>query len=421
MKDWELAHVEFKSRRFVRRPDENHHEWAAALASLANRGGGYLIIGVDDATHAVEPGRFEDHDALAQQVANVNFSRCSPPTQIVHSFLDCGNGEVLVIEVGRRGPIPHAVVRRPGDRTYYIRNNQGKQFVTDTELGQMFSNVDFPDLRRRFAFVYFYQRAGLLEPYFPDLPPWSRNEVAFTTLIQQIGPVEKNDVQKVTRAIAEIFPYAVLSIIDRSFSAGWGRRIEPTGFGVSIQTGSEPTKVFTSEDVPLPPFDSILGRSIANFRELGKLLIFFDLMLPAGTEIAIQYVDTTIAHSSLVLWAKGVYKVTIRYRGGSWSVGLPPDHPHAYRVHPTVLQADDPHAWALGHVDLEFELEFGDYGPRARGDYYAWAKRVFDIVESQMSWAKYLERLPDAYTLGIARNVGEILRKLEAKDADTGS
>ena len=38
--------------------------------------------------------------------------------------------------------------------------------------------------------------------------------------------------------------------------------------------------------------------------------------------------------SSLVLRANGVYKITITYGGGSWSVGLPPDHPHAYRDDP---------------------------------------------------------------------------------------
>lgn len=42
---WELAHVEFKSRLFVEPLDEDRRkELAAALASLANRGGGYLII-----------------------------------------------------------------------------------------------------------------------------------------------------------------------------------------------------------------------------------------------------------------------------------------------------------------------------------------------------------------------------------------
>ena len=61
---------------------------------------------------------------------------------------------------------------------------------------------------------------------------------------------------------------------------------------------------------------------------------------------------------------------------------------------------------------MDFELEFGDYGPRTRGDYYAWAKRLFDIVESEMSWAKYRERLPDPYILRIDRNVREILERI---------
>lgn len=213
------------------------------------------------------------------------------------------------------------------------------------------------------------------------------------------------------------FPYAVLSVIDRSLSAGWGRRIQPVGFGVTVQAGPEPTKVFTSEDVPPPPSNSILSGAIPNFRDLGKLLVFFNLTLPANTEIGIEYGDASIEQSSLVLQAKGVYRIAIGYRGGSWSVGLPSNHPHSHRVHPTVLQVDDPYASVLGHVDMEFELEFGDLGLRAQGDYYAWAKRLFDIVEWELSWAKYLERLPDPYLLRIDRNVRRILHTFN-KDED---
>lgn len=133
--DWELAHVEFKSRRFVRAPAEDHRDLAAALASLANRGGGFLIIGVDDETQRIEEGAFEDKDGLAAKIANTNLSLCSPPTEIIHRYLSCAGSEVLVIEIGKRGAMPHAVVKRKGeqiaDRAYYIRNNQGRQLVAE--------------------------------------------------------------------------------------------------------------------------------------------------------------------------------------------------------------------------------------------------------------------------------------------------
>lgn len=55
----------------------------------------------------------------------------------------------------------------------------------------------------------------------------------------------------------------------------------------------------------LPPVNSILARVISDFRDLGKLLIFFDLTLPANTEIAVHYPDQSAAHSSLILRAEG--------------------------------------------------------------------------------------------------------------------
>ena len=205
--DWELTNVEFKSRRFVQ-PLQSR-DLAAALTSLANRRGGYLIIGLDDKSHSIEAGSFDDKDALAGSIANVNRDHCSPPTELRHAFLTCDGAEVLFIQVEKRGPVPHAVVdRRDGQiaaRTYYIRNNQGRQLVTDTELHQMFLNADFPALRRGFELVYFYQRRGLLEPHFPDLPPWSGDQIAIPTLIQRIGPVWlKDESEKVPRAVAEI-------------------------------------------------------------------------------------------------------------------------------------------------------------------------------------------------------------------------
>lgn len=276
----------------------------------------------------------------------------------------------------------------------------------------MFLNPDFPILRRRFELVYLSQRRGLLEPYFPDLPSWSGNQVAIPTLLQRIGPVgPKDEHEKVPQALAQIFPYAVLSIIDRNLSGGWDPRIKSTPAGTIIEVRVEPTaKVFTSDEIPPPPPGSMLA-NIPDFRDVGKLLVFFGLRLPTNTDIIVRY-DEPGAFSSFVLRADGVYRMTFDYRGGMWSVGLPVNHPHAFRVHPSVLKADDPRAWLAGHVTMEVELEFGDFGSRSLGEHYAWAKRVFDAVEWELSWEKYLERLPNPYLLRIDRNVRQLLEHL---------
>ena len=418
---WELSHVEFKSRSFVRPlNDARRNALAAALASLANRGGGYLVIGVDDTSHHVEEGTFEDKDDLAGRIANVNRDLCSPPTEVHHSYFTCSGGEVLVLEIGKRGQIPHAVVKRQGgeiaNRVYYTRNNQGKQLVVDTELRQMFLDADFPSIGKTFPFVYFHLRKGLLEPYFEDLQPWGINDVAFRTILPRIDTSSMEEGHSTSRLVAEVFPYSVLSVIDKSVSRGWGRHVTPVGLALQVEEVSEPHTTLTSNDVPAPPADSMLAGAVKNFHDLAKLFVFFDLTLPPKTDILVWYAQSPVPNSSLELRADGVYRISFNYWGGSWVVGLPPEHPHALRVYPEPLQTTDPYAWTLGHVDMSFEMQFGDYGPRALGDYYEWARRLLDLVEQQLSWTKYVERLPNPYLLRIDRNVQQVLDELQPDD-----
>ncbi len=422
---WELVHVEFKSRHFLESlSGKRRRDLAATLASLANRHGGYLVIGVDDQSRQIEPGSFDQKDVLVGKIAHVNRDLCSPPTEISHEFVTCSEGEVLVIIVGRRGPIPHAVVKRAGGeiegRTYYIRNNQGKQLVADTELRQMFLNRDFPNLKTTFPFVFAYDRSSLRELSFEDLPSRTLTEMVFTVGLRKAGPVGKDELDTISRLVAELFPYAVLSTMERSFSAGWGSRIRPAGLGVVVEPTDEPSSAFGPDRIPRPPQDSHLARAIPDFKEFAESMVLFfqDLLLPPNTDMTIEYPEPGNASSRLILQAGGIYRITIGYRGGAWGVGLPPGHPLEMSVGSRVLKADDPLAWVLGHVEMEFDLGLGNFSERMRADYYEWAGRLFEILESELSWNKFIGRLPDPYLLRVDRNVR---RLLEALDSDHDS
>ena len=82
---------------------------------------------------------------------------------------------------------------------------------------------------------------------------------------------------------------------------------------------------------------------------------------------------------------------------------------------PRLLRTDDPQAYALADIDLEFEVEFGNVELKGRTEYRTWAERLFRILENEFSWIRYLDRLPAPFLRRIDRKL-DLLRDAKSKD-----
>lgn len=413
----ETVRTEFKSKLMVLTQDQQ--DLAASLAAIANRFGGNLLLGIDDKTKKIEPGGIENLDAVAQRIAHLARDLCSPPPDLRHELVRCPEGDVIAFHVRRRRGMPIAVVRRKGGeishRTYYVRNNQGRQLVTDTELEHMFRNPDFPILKKSFPFAYAYDRRSFGEVYTPEFPSRTLQDMVFIAGLPRIVASDTPKPDAVTVAMAELFPYATLSSLARNFSAGWGWEVQVAGFGMTAKSTNEPTAVVGPDDLPRPPTSSLLGKGLKDFDGFAKtvLLFFQGLQLPPDSKLRIDFPGIEGAKSMLHIESPGAYRIDITYRGGSWSVGLPPGHPLDTTEGPRILKTDDPHATVYADVDMELELFFGDPLGRPHADYYQWGERLFRIIEAEFSWFKYVDRLPDPFLCRIERKVGRILNRLD--------
>jgi len=417
MWQWEVVNTEFKSRLFLsERPASGKHnrnlELAADLTSLANRLGGRIVFGIDNTTRKVEKGVMADRDRAAQLVAHVNRDLCSPPVELSHESIVCPDGDVLVVQVARRKSIPHAVaLTRPGgqirERVYYIRNNQGKQLVTDVELAHMFLDREYPELTRHFSFAFAYRRNPPRGVFFQDLPGRLHSEMPFIMAFQALKSEDfvGKDTAVATRLVAEIFPYAALAAL--ASGSGWGEKVFKSVGWRRIQSGLAPGKQFGQTDIPCPPDGSLLSKFFPDIESLSKTVLaglFTGFTLPPGSEIVIEFGSDEEPSSTLIVRSKGVYEIRISYTGGHWMLGLPIGHP--YRSPET--EESQPFGNVAGEVQAQFSMNFGTVTPCLLPDYYSWARAFFDTLEEMLSWDTFVKSLPDRLLLEVHRLTQEI-------------
>ena len=112
IKAGESVDFEMKSKMLVegfpaRKPgDDTKEKIAASICSLANRRGGYLVLGVNN-KGKIESGELPDPDELGKWFANLNRDRCSPEVRILTGPLSCDGTDLFVVHVERRRGVPH--------------------------------------------------------------------------------------------------------------------------------------------------------------------------------------------------------------------------------------------------------------------------------------------------------------------------
>ena len=124
-------------------------EIARDIAAMANREGGYIVVGVVDARHRASPdlhaavtGWSGDVDETERQLRTILTDFCDPPPRIdVSAFLEPHTSRtLLVIHVHRSHARPHAISRSSGSiqrHEIWVRDGSMVRIATREEIEEM--------------------------------------------------------------------------------------------------------------------------------------------------------------------------------------------------------------------------------------------------------------------------------------------
>ena len=125
------------------------------IVGMANRSGGYILIGInDDGTpegnnifDCFSQGDKSGIDKIKEKIINLCLEKISP---IINIDLDICSGddyEFLSIIVPRKNNIPHAYVKKSDGkikhRDYYIKNSHSCTLVSDSQLEWLFNSKNY--------------------------------------------------------------------------------------------------------------------------------------------------------------------------------------------------------------------------------------------------------------------------------------
>lgn len=294
----ETMKIEFKESEKLR-SGEGQRDIGYEIVALANRYGGKLLIGVKKDATLEGRGIFDDKgiDHYKNIIDNICHNTISPIVEYDIEFLQCPDGDIMVVNIPKRKGIPHAyIVSREGpeikNRIYYIRTSHGKRLVSDRQLEWLFSHQEDPDFTFPFRIVINYYKDSLGIPGPIYQPSCIFNYISF------VNSIPKNDIKTLTKNwdtvqsfFIEITPYALLHSFSWLFAHSW--LIEIRRHEGKISSGPIPKSVssrkISVKDLPKPSKDSIIASLSWDFSKIFESAGFLDFCIPSNTELQIQY------------------------------------------------------------------------------------------------------------------------------------
>ena len=200
-------------------------EIAYTIVALANRFGGKLIFGIND------DGSFDgknkiDIDKAKESINQICTGNISPIVEYQSQFLECPEGDLLIIHIPKRKGIPFAYINSKNsigeitNRVYYIKTYHGKQLVSDSQLAWLFNNTDDPKFDYKFRIAIEFNKNLELLNFISD--QCSREVCWFMPYILKRDNTRlKTDSTYFSVFFIQLFPYFVLKSFSVFFSHSW--------------------------------------------------------------------------------------------------------------------------------------------------------------------------------------------------------
>jgi len=405
-KELEKTTIEFKESAILT-SKEGRHKLAQELIALANTKGGKLIIGLSD------DGTFEGKDIFEVdddkgKINSIIHDKTSPVINYEIEFLQCKDGDLLVINVEKKREIPHACVDRAGsyikNRIYYIKTPHDKRLVSDNQLKYLFQEEEIN---------IFHPFDIAIHMTIPDLNIiWDYNKPTgfrFLTfdIMQKITEEQNSKIRGESNLITEFFKealvYSILHSLSQNLRTGWHFKMYPYGHRYGSRDILYDT--YFLETLPNPAKDSAFKSVGVNIKEIFKESFTKEFKIPPYTKIEVDLnkgkIPLTITNPSFEI------KIFFNFieSGTHMDGGFP-------YVHLIKLKKRDKTYHIKFRCVFEVNFTFPDEYDEYFEYYIQFAKNIQTILRNEWDYNYFLENQPSPLLYNIDSKLDEIYKKI---------
>ena len=409
-KDLEKIKVEFKQSDVISNP-KSQKDLVKELVALTNHSGGKLILGIKD-DGIFEGNNIFDIDKDKGIINNVIKTRISPILKYNLEYLQCPEGELLIIHVEKKKEIPHAyIVSKEGyeikNRIYYIKTPHDKRLVSDTQLKFLFQeeeinifypfeimlNLTIPDLK--FSYFEPNQSAGF------RFLQWDLLEKITPEISKQI----LSESNKINTFFQEIIPYAILLSFSKNFFRSWQFTIYP--YEKRYTKPNIPMHKITLQEIPNLPSDSLVSEFSLDIKELLSNYSFNDICVPQGTKIQLGFE----AGAFPIVFNNKNFRFKISNDFIRYGTHLESRHSSFYNVIERNGELIDKKNLFI-NLNCVYEANFTF--PEEYDEYYTYyveyAKNIKTILMDEWDFNVFLEKYPSPILFSIDKKLDKILK-----------
>ena len=425
----EKLKIEFKDSRILK-GEKGKEKLAFEIVAFANRHGGKIFLGIND-DGTFEGKKIFEIDNDKGIIDNICHTRISPSVDYFIEFLECNEGDVLIINIQKRKGIPHAFIFSRGgpeikNRIYYIRTEYGKRLVNDIQLDWLFKNLEDPKIFFPFQSVFH------LPTGFSDVShhlPQPANELDYMALLRHMSENEKeklkHDLSTLFAFFIQISPYALLLTFSKYFERSWvlqiqRRRNRSYWRGAEIEYNK---KTVTIGELSNPVNKSVGPIQTWDFVSLLKKANFSTICLPKETEIKIEFTNMA---SNLTLHHPD-FNFDFNFSASSAGPGLFSDHPFHENTHPIneiiypvshdIMFRHHELSGMFRYVELDcvFNSTFGfpENDIESFQYYYTFGENIQNILKNDWDFDTFIQKYPSKEIYSIDNKLTEVLKSLK--------
>lgn len=421
----ETLTIELKSYRKLFSSDSSDaRDIGYEMVAIANRHGGHLILGLnnDGSFDGKLPLKIDGKkeitvDGVKEKVHNICNDSISPRIDCETQFLQCAEGDVIVVSIPKKKSIPHASVPNKtateiNNRIYYIRTSHGKKLVSDRQLEWLFKHDYDPNFTKEYRIaIDFNKQFGVIGGKI------TTGNYYVHGFLHHLRPDELSDLfrdsKKLGAFFTQLIPYFILKSYTQWHSKSWYIGVSKAFDRKSSGPMSAPHKSVSLKikDIKIIG-DFILNSFSWNFEEVIKNEIGSDLQVPPDTIVSILYhADKTLSE---IRFEHSDFEFVISCGLLSYGAGLHQHNPSFQIL--TEIYGTDGHSHNMQnfyHVDcavyFDVKFKFPEHDIQEFEKYLHYSNTVANLIDDEWNFDRIREEFPPKEIILMNHKIDEIL------------